>query len=140
MKFKVWPVGSLASKRRWNETNEKIAAKMGFCPFFFLKKKSSILPHFAKLIREISLFWNSIFGQSSYNKLKILILILIFFWNSSLWNSSSIQGTRVPCEVLEFMELEFLEKIQVELEFHELEYFTWYLSSWNSRSKKKKKF
>ena len=32
------------------------------------------------------------------------------------------------------MELEFLEKIQVELEFHELEYFTWNLSS-----KKKKK-
>ena len=32
------------------------------------------------------------------------------------------------------MELEFLEKIQVELEFHELEYFTWYSSP------KKKKF
>ena len=32
------------------------------------------------------------------------------------------------------MELEFLEKIQVELEFHELKYFTWY-----SSSKKKKK-
>ena len=32
------------------------------------------------------------------------------------------------------MELEFLEKIQVELEFHELEYF-----AWNSSSKKKKK-
>ena len=27
------------------------------------------------------------------------------------------------------MELEFLEKIQVELEFHELKYFTWYSSS-----------
>ena len=33
------------------------------------------------------------------------------------------------------MELEFLEKIQVELKFHELEYFTWNLSS----KKKKKK-
>ena len=32
------------------------------------------------------------------------------------------------------MELEFLEKNQVELEFHELEYFTW-----NSSVKKKKK-
>ena len=32
------------------------------------------------------------------------------------------------------MELKFLEKFQVELEFHELEYFTW-----NSSSKKKKK-
>ena len=38
---------------------------------------------------------------------------------SSSWNSSF---------------LEFLEKIQVELEFHELEYFTW-----NSSVKKKKK-
>ena len=46
--------------------------------------------------------------------------------------SSSIQGTQFPCEVLKFMELEFLEKIQMELEFHELEYFTW-----NSSSKKK---
>ena len=26
-------------------------------------------------------------------------------------------GTQVPCEVLEFMEIDFLEKIQVELEF-----------------------
>ena len=33
------------------------------------------------------------------------------------------------------MELEFLEKIQVELKFHKLEYFTWNLSS----KKKKKK-
>ena len=50
-----------------------------------------------------------------------------------------VYGTRVPCEVLEFMELKLLEKIQVELEFHELEYFTWYSSSWNLSSKKKKK-
>ena len=34
-----------------------------------------------------------------------------------------VHGTQVACEVLEFMELEFLEKIQVELEFHELKYF-----------------
>ena len=33
-------------------------------------------------------------------------------------NSSSIQGTQVSSKELEFMELEFLENIQVELEFH----------------------
>ena len=33
--------------------------------------------------------------------------------------------TRVPCEVLEFMELEFHLNFFKELEFHELEYFTW---------------
>jgi len=52
-----------------------------------------------------------IFGKSSYNKLKIIKKLKIKKKNS---------GTRVPCEVLEF-----LAKIQVELEFHELEYFTW---------------
>ena len=37
------------------------------------KKKISILPPFPKLIREMPLFWNSIFGQSSYSKLKIIL-------------------------------------------------------------------
>ena len=37
------------------------------------------------------------------------------------------------------MELEFLEKIQVELKFHELEYFAWNLIS-KKRNLKKKKF
>ena len=35
------------------------------------KKKNLAFYSFPKLIREIPLFWNSIFGQSSYNKLKI---------------------------------------------------------------------
>ena len=47
-----------------------------------------------------------------------------------------VYGTRVPCEVLEFMELKLLEKIQVELEFHELEYFTWYSSSKKKKNSK----
>ena len=81
---------------------------MGFLPFF--KKKIQHFALFPKLIREMSLFWNSIFGQLSYKKLKIKN----FFFSI----------TRVPCEVLEF-----LEKIQVELKFLELEYFTWYSSS-----------
>ena len=41
----------------------------------------------------MSLFWNSIFGQSSYNKLKIKKK------KRKLWNSSSstqVHGTRVP--------------------------------------------
>ena len=46
--------------------------------------------------------YNSIFEISSYSERGLRI----FFF-----------GTRVPCKVLKFMELEFLEKIQVELEF-----------------------
>ena len=38
------------------------------------------------------------------------------------------------------MELEFLEKIQVELESHELEYFTWNLSSKNKNKNSKSTF
>ena len=58
----------------------------------------------------MSLFWNSIFEQSSYSELKIKK-------KKKFWSSSSIQETQVPCIVLEFIELEFLEKIQVKLEF-----------------------
>ena len=43
---------------------------LGFCPFFFFKKIQHFVKIF-KLIREMSMFWNLIFGQSSYNKLKI---------------------------------------------------------------------
>ena len=43
--------------------------KMGFCPSF--KKKIQHFAQFLKLIKKMSMFWNSIFGQSSYNKLKI---------------------------------------------------------------------
>ena len=42
---------------------------MGKWPFF-LKKKIYHFAQFFKLIKEMLLFWNSIFGQSSYNKLK----------------------------------------------------------------------
>ena len=41
---------------------------MGKWPF--KKKKIYHFAQFFKLIKEMLLFWNSIFGQSSYNKLK----------------------------------------------------------------------
>ena len=36
--------------------HDKIREKMGFCPFFFLKKKIQHFAHFPKLIREMSIF------------------------------------------------------------------------------------
>ena len=42
---------------------------MGFC--HFKKKKIQHFAQFPKLIREMPLFLNSIFGQSSYNKLNL---------------------------------------------------------------------
>ena len=56
-----------------------------------------------------------IFGRSSYRETKIK--------KKKKISRTRVHGTQVACEVLEFMELEFLEKIQVELEFHELKYF-----------------
>ena len=41
--------------------------KMGKCPFQKKKKIQHFAP-FPKLIREMSLFWNSIFLKSSYKK------------------------------------------------------------------------
>ena len=71
--------------------------------FFFLKKIQHFVKIF-KLIREMPMFWNLIFGQSSYNKLKIkkkkknsrALLwcfkdLIVAFWNSSSMNSSSMQ-------------------------------------------------
>ena len=37
----------------------------------FFVQKNQCFTYFFKLIREIPLFWNSICGQLSYNKLKI---------------------------------------------------------------------
>ena len=94
-----------------------------------------------KLIRKMSLFWNSIFYKLSFKcKTQFLehqiianvdldkyIYIYIFIY-------LYILGTLVPCKVLEFMELKFHLNFFKELEFHELEYFTWNASSWNSSS------
>ena len=95
----------------------KWKVKMAFCPFFL--KYSTRCPMSETNLRNIQF------------KTRFLENRVIANWNFKFF----FFGTRVPCEVLEFMELEFLEKIQVELEFHELEYFTWNLSS----KKKKKK-
>ena len=49
--------------------------------------------------------------------------------NKNLWNLSSIQGTRGHGTRVHG--LEFLENIQVELEFNEFEFFEWNSSSIN---------
>ena len=51
-----------------NDRYITLRAKMGKCHFM---QKNQCFVSFPKLIREIPLSWNSIFEQSSYNKLKI---------------------------------------------------------------------
>ena len=54
------------------------------------------------------------------------------FWNIELqrtWTQKFFFGNRVSCKVLEFMELEFYLNFFKELQFYELEYFTWNLNS-----------
>ena len=67
---------------------------------------------YLKLISEMLLFWNSIFGQSSYSKWKI-------------FKNKINSRTQVPCKALDF---------------HELKYHVKYSSSWNSSSLKKFKW
>ena len=63
--------------------------------------------------------YNSIFGISSYSERGLKKKKI----------GTQVPRTRVPCKVLEFMELEFHLNFFKELEFHELEYFTWNLST-----------
>ena len=101
----------------------EMKAKMGKCPFhtknlaFCLisqTNQGNILVWKLDFLKIEFQMYNSIFEISSYSERGLRIFFL---------------GTQVPCKVLEFMELEFHLNFVKELEFHELEYFTWYSSS-----------
>ena len=86
----------------WNVIS--ITAKMGFCPFFL--KNPAKCPMF----------------ENNYGNAPIL---KFDFLKSSFKCKTRFLEHRVIANV----DLEFFF---LELEFHELEYFTWYSSSWNS--------
>ena len=73
-----------------------------------------------KLIRKMSIFWNSIFGTSSYSERGLRNFILFYFF----WNLSSMWSTRVPFEFFQGTRVPWTQVLHMELE-----YFTWNLSS-----------
>ena len=89
----------------------------------FVQKNQRSAP-FSKLIRKMPLFWNAIFGQSSYSKLKIK--------KKKKFNGTRAPWTRVPCNFLFiYLFLSFtyscvswrpIVAFFMELKFHELEF------------------